>query len=138
MSLIIFQRKVTPKLGLKSIGKRFILPEYGLIFNKILGPRCRLLQLSYIPSFPTCLSHPKKCSPSVSPLPFWGFNNMLNKKYESPVSNSQCTREKFPVNSHWKRVLMGLTNHLFDSKQDFPRTRLIKMIISYNKIHIPS
>jgi hypothetical protein len=107
--------------------------NYGLIFNKRLGPRCRLLQLAYSPSFPTCLSHPRKCapsllnSPSTSPLPFWGFNNRLDRKSQSPVSNAQQTpEEQFPTNSHLERVLTGLTTHLFDSKQAFPSTGLSK------------
>jgi hypothetical protein len=55
---------------------------------------CQMFQLkitSYNPSFPKFLSHPKKCapsllnSPSAAPLPFWGFNNKLDRKSQSPT-----------------------------------------------------
>jgi len=96
--------------------KGLLFPGYGLIFNKKLGPRCLLLQLAYSLPFPTCLSHPMKCSPSLlnspsnAPLPFWGFNNKSNKKYQNPISLSQHIRVQFPVVSHIKKNIDGPNN----------------------------
>jgi hypothetical protein len=100
-----------------------------------------LLQLAYSLSFPTCLSHPMKCSyslinsPSASPLPFQGFNTRPDRKSHNLVTNSQHTREQFLANislgenSQWRdnpllqqqiyhleRMFMGLTTYLFDNK----------------------
>jgi hypothetical protein len=53
-------------------------------------PKSQLIHIAYNLSFPTSLSHPRKCAPSllnsslVAPLPFQGFNNM-------PDMNSQST-----------------------------------------------
>jgi hypothetical protein len=99
----------------------------------------QLLQLAYSLSFPTGMSHPRKCAPSLhnnplaSPLPFQGFNNRSERKSQSLVTNAQCTKEQFLANfspgenahgpdnsplqqkiSHLDRMLMGLTIFLFD------------------------
>jgi hypothetical protein len=124
--------------------KGFLSPGYGMIFSKRIGSRCRLLQLAYSPSFPTCISHPRKCapsllnSPSAAPLPFRGFNNRLDRKSQSLISNAQRTKEQFPKNSHLERLPLGIKTRLFESKQAFPSKGLIKKTISYNKICIPS
>jgi hypothetical protein len=143
MLLINCEQQVTPKLGLK-------LHQGKMISNVKLRSdnqhNCsvqgaQLLQLSYDLLFPTCVSHPKKCAPSllcnpsVTPLPFYGFRKMSDRKSQSHVTNSQCTGEQFIENlslgenyhrpeklslrqkiSHLERMIMGMTTCLFNRK----------------------
>jgi hypothetical protein len=79
--------------------------------------RCQLELTTYNPSFPTCLSHPRKCapsllnSPSTAPLPFRGFNNRPDMKSQSPVVAVWHLRE---INSqqfsHLERISHGPDN----------------------------
>jgi hypothetical protein len=106
MFLIYFQQQVTPKLGLK-------LHQGKMIPNAKIRPDnqqnssvqgAQLMQLAYNISFPTCLSHLRKCAPSLfnspldAPLPFQGFNNKPDKNSQSLVTNAQHTREQFLAN----------------------------------------
>jgi hypothetical protein len=72
------QQWVTPELRLNSTWvKRFLTRLVAHRQQERLCHRCQLKLIAYNPSFPTCLSHPRKCapsplnSPSVAPLPFW-------------------------------------------------------------------
>jgi hypothetical protein len=124
-----------PELGLNSTGQG--IPRLGKGNRKVTQSTGRIISqgqltlTTYNLSFPTCLSHPRKCapsllnSPSAAPLPFQGFNNRPNKNSLStivvvglPLGNH------FPNNlSHLERVScrpnnlllqsMGLTTHLF-------------------------
>jgi hypothetical protein len=76
-----------------------------------------LTQLTtYSPSFPTCLSHPRKCAPSllnsltVAPLPFQGFSNKLDRKSQSPAAVVQHLRKSIPSNSLTQRIAHGPNN----------------------------
>jgi hypothetical protein len=50
-----------------------------------------LTLIAYNLSFPTCMSHPRKCapsllnSPSAAPLPFQGFNNRPDRNSQSTI-----------------------------------------------------
>jgi hypothetical protein len=67
-----------------------------------LHHRCQLKLTTYSPSFPTCLSHPRKYAPSLlrsplaAPFPFWDFNNGLDKKSQSHVAVVWHLREINP------------------------------------------
>jgi hypothetical protein len=72
------QQWVTPEMGLNStMVKGFLtrIMDHGQ--QERLCHKCLLKLTAYSPSFPTCLSHPRKCSPSLlnspstAPLPFW-------------------------------------------------------------------
>ena len=87
------QQWVTPELGLKSTRVNEILTM--LMYHRQqerLCHSCPLKLIAYSPSFPTCLSHPRKCAPSLlnnpsaAPLLFQGFNNRPNRKSQSPVA----------------------------------------------------
>jgi hypothetical protein len=124
MLLIYFQQQVTPELGLK-LHQGKMIPNARLRYDNqhnfsVQG--AQLLQLAYNLSFPTCLSHPRKCapsllnSPSTAPLPFQGFNNRPDRKSQSPVTNAQHTREQFLENLSPGENAHGPDNPLFDNK----------------------
>jgi hypothetical protein len=85
------QQWVTPELGLNSTQVKGFLARLRKIRQQEGShSRSQLKLTTYNLSFPTCLSHPRKCapsllnSPSAAPLPFQGFNNR-------PDMNSQST-----------------------------------------------
>jgi hypothetical protein len=87
------QQWVTPEMGLKSNWvKEFLTRLMYLRQQEKLCHRCPIKLTTYSPSFPTCLPHSRMCasslltSPSVAPLPFQGFNNMPNMKFQSLVA----------------------------------------------------
>jgi hypothetical protein len=90
-------------------------------------PGCQLKLTTYNLSFPTCLSHPRKCapsllnSPSVAPLPFQGFNNRLDRNSQSTIAVVGLPQENhFPTNSlTWREFLTGSTC-LFNPWPDNP------------------
>ena len=86
------QQWVTLELGLNSTRVKGLLTRLMVHRQQeILHHKCQIKLTSYSPSFPTCMSHPRKCapsplkSPSVRPLPFQGFNNMSDRKSQNPV-----------------------------------------------------
>jgi hypothetical protein len=94
--------------------------------------RCQLKLTSYSPSFPTCISHPRKCAPSLlnspltAPLPFQGFNNRTNKKYQIPITPVSHLREiKSHQFSHLKRISHGLDNPPLQHPMDMTTHLLI-------------
>jgi hypothetical protein len=112
------QQWVTPELGLNSTQvKEFLTRLMYLRQQEKICHRCQLELTTYNPSFPTCLSHPRKCapsllnSPSAAPLPFWGFNNRPDRKSQSPVAAVWHLRE---INSqqfsHLERISHGPDN----------------------------
>jgi hypothetical protein len=79
--------------------------------------RCQLELTTYSPSFPTCMSHPRKSassllnSPLATPLPFRGFNNRMDKKTQSPVVVVWHLREiSSQQSSHLERIVHGPDN----------------------------
>jgi hypothetical protein len=86
------QQWVTPELGLNSTRVKGFLTRLKLHRQQEgFHPRCLLKLSSYSLSFPTCLSHPRKCapsllnSPSVAPLPFQASTTGQNRKSQSTV-----------------------------------------------------
>jgi hypothetical protein len=87
------QQWVTPELGLNSTWvKGFLARLRQYRQQEGFHPRSQLKLPTYNLSFPTCLSHPRKCapsllnSPSAAPLPFQGFNNRPDRKSQSTVT----------------------------------------------------
>jgi hypothetical protein len=105
-------------MGLKSTWEKELLTKMMYLKQKEkLSHKCQLNLIAYNPSFPTCMSHPRKYAPSllnnplVAPFPFQGFNNRLDRKSQSPITvvwhlwenNSQ----QF---SHRERIVHGPEN----------------------------
>jgi hypothetical protein len=87
-----------------------------------------LTQLTtYSLSFPTCLSHPRKCapsllnSPSAAPLPFQGFSNRPDRKSQSVVAVVYHLWESIPNNSLTQRTSHGPDNPLLQSRSKLTR-----------------
>jgi hypothetical protein len=87
------QQWVTPKLGLNSTWvKGFLARMRQHRQHESFCLRCQLTLTAYSLSFPTCLSHPRKCAPSLlnnpstTPLPFQDFNNRLDRKSQSTIA----------------------------------------------------
>ena len=86
------QQWVTPELGLKSTQvKGFLTRLKAHRQQERLCHRCQFKLTAYSLSFPTWMSHPRKCassllnSPSATPLPFQVFTNRPDNKSQSPV-----------------------------------------------------
>jgi hypothetical protein len=82
--------------------------------------RCQLKLTSYSPSFPTCMSHPRKCAPSLlnspsTPTSLLGLQQQGEQEVSEPCS---CSLAPSRINSqqfsHLERMLMGLTTRLFN------------------------
>jgi hypothetical protein len=112
------QQWVTPELGLNSTRVKGFLTRLKLHRQQEgFHPRCQLKLTTYNLSFPTCMSHPRKCapsllnSPSATPLPFQGFNNRPNMKSQSTVAvvglPQEINSQQF---SHLERVSHGPDN----------------------------
>jgi hypothetical protein len=92
-----------PRVGTKLHRvKGFLTRMMYLRQQERLHHRCQLKLTTYNPSFPTCLSHPRKCSPSLlnnpsaAPLPFQGFSNRIDRKVSDPCS---CILSPSGINS---------------------------------------
>jgi len=88
-----YQQWVTPELGLNSTRVEGFLDRIRQYKQQEgFSPRSQIKLSTYIFSFPTWPSHPRKCAPSLlnlpstTPLPFQGFNNMPNMKSQSTVT----------------------------------------------------
>jgi hypothetical protein len=78
------------------------------------------------PLIPTCLSHPRKCapsllnSPSVAPLPFQGFTNKLDKNSQSTIATVGLPPGEITSSTTsltWRELLTGLTICFFFSNK---------------------
>jgi hypothetical protein len=81
------QQWVIPELGLNSTQVKGFLARLTQIKQQEgLHSRSHLTLTTYSLSFPTRVSHPRKCDPSplnsasAAPLPFQGFNNRPDMK----------------------------------------------------------
>jgi hypothetical protein len=89
-------------------------------------PRSQLIHTTYNLLFPTCLSHPSKCAPSLfnnplaSPLPFQGFNNRPNKNSQRTIAVVGIPLGEItsPTTSlTWRELLIGMTTCFFYSNK---------------------
>jgi hypothetical protein len=115
------QKWFTPELGLNSTQvKEFLSRLMYLRQQEKCSHRCQLNLKAYSPSFPTCLSHPRKCAPSLlnspssSPFPFSGLRNRSTGSLRSLWLQFGTFRKEIPIKSLTQReLLMGLTTRLF-------------------------
>jgi hypothetical protein len=95
---------------------------FYIVNHEGFPPRSKLIHTTYSLSFPTCLSHPRKCAPSLlnnpsaTPLPFQGFSNRPDKNSQRTIATDrlplgEITSPTTPLT--WREFLIGLTTCFF-------------------------